>query len=264
MSICLVPQAEKYRVSKVSWSGIHRSIENVEVPALIVSAKRSELEYDLQAKVEATAWGEMADSLATDAVTQCMNSGLVDYAEFEKKLAIYMVKIAIMKAVEKGESDPIERVPMIDLVSDMEELREERKRLAAEAARIAAEAYEAHHEEMRLRNAVVTKNKKEFAKKSMGLLYDHLTEKEAEEAKTRGYVTVRNFIGEFRVPVKTHGMISEIQNGKCVGLHCVVFADWSIPIGDETLMKIILLKADPKRLLKVANKFPTDRYAELQ
>ena len=260
MSISLIPQAEKYRVSKAVWSGAHRSIENVEVPASIVSAKRSELEYDLKAKVEAETWGQMADSLATDAVNQCMNSGLVDYAEFEKQLAAYAVKVAIMKAAEKGESDAIERVPLIDLVADMEALRVERERMAAEAQRLADEAMGAHLAEMGLRN----KANREFMAKSMDLLYEYLTKDEAEEAKSKGYVTVRNFIGEFRVTVKTHGMIKKFVNDKCTDLYCVVFNDWSIPIGDECLMKIIMLKADPKRLLKIANRFPPNRYAALQ
>jgi hypothetical protein len=52
--------------------------------------------------------------------------------------------------------------------------------------------------------------------------------------------------------------------------YCVVFRDWSIPLGDEVLMKIALLKACPKKFFDVANKFihkrtplRTDEYRDL-
>jgi hypothetical protein len=219
------------------------------------------LEYDLKARAEVSLWSRMADDLAARAVNKCLSNGMVDFPEFAIPHAIYAVKIAIMKAVEKGESDPVEQADFADLVGDMEEMRTQREALAREVQQLAEGAMAAHYADIFMRYRAGKKATTEGVKKSKELLFEYLTEAERKEAKKHGTITVRNLLGDFKVFVRKHGFIQQFVEGKHVADYCVVFADYNIPHYDEVLMKVLLLRSDPERLMKVANKFAPKEFA---
>jgi hypothetical protein len=249
----LCPQAREYVVSAAEWKGIHRSIERKFVSPHQFRMVQELDNADMMSSryIEVAAWSSLAQEVATEAVSECLRLGLVDFDEFPRQEAEYLVVAAAMKAVESGLSDTIEMVDNINLVADMEAMRNDREVRRAEARRLAEEAWLAHRDEMGRRSAFA----KEGHETSMKTLYGYLTEAEAKEAREKGRVTVRLPIGDFIVPVTGHGLIRQYVDGKYKMSYCVVFLDYSLPIGDEVLMKIILLKADPKKLMNVANKF---------
>mgnify|MGYP007017489555 CR=1 FL=1 len=61
--------------------------------------------------------------------------------------------------------------------------------------------------------------------------------------------------GTFVVPVSAHGLVEHYENGVYKASYCIIFQDYSIPVGDEALMKVALLKADPKKFFQTANRF---------
>jgi hypothetical protein len=81
---------------------------------------------------------------------------------------------------------------------------------------------------------------------SMALLRSCLTRSENTELKRKNGVTVRTSKGGYFVPL--WGRIKGPKGNK----FCVAFEDGSLPAGDLMLAKILLLKADPERLLAVA------------
>jgi hypothetical protein len=84
---------------------------------------------------------------------------------------------------------------------------------------------------------------------SMTLLKSCLSEEEKSELMTTKGVAVRIANGTFFVSL--NGLIEDCEGKKL----CVVFEDRSLPEGDLMLAKILLLKADPKRMLKLTNEY---------
>lgn len=255
--LSLVPQGREYLVSMVQWKGIHRSINDVVVSPKPVKLDMEVFSYDLVGKpwMEVSTWGRMASEAANYAVAECLRSGLVDFEEFPRMETEYLVSSAIMKVVESGKSDEVVNVERIDLVADMLAMRGDREARRAEARRLAEEAWRAHGEDVARRGLFA----KEAVATSMEFLYEYLTEDERKEAKEHGRVTVSIAAGDFVVPVSAHGLVRQYVDGKYKMSYCIVFQDYSIPVGDEALMKIVLLKADPKKFMAVANKF-AERY----
>jgi hypothetical protein len=198
----------------------------------------------------------LADELASRTVNYCVNRGIVDCSGLDIRASIFLVRTAIMNAVCSDVSDKIERVPFIDLIPDMEAVRLERERARREHEERQQAAWNQHHAEAAER----LKTKDASTALSFDLLYSMLNSSEREEAKAKGQVTVKTLSGEFIVPIAAHGLVKQYVDGKYVISHCVVFQDYSIPVGDEALMKIALLKVDPLRFMKVGNKFVESEY----
>jgi hypothetical protein len=253
----LIPQANTYKALVKEWSGIRSNLVEKSIPTQTLSVTQIEDTYELNAIRIMNIVNSLASELANKAVNFSIATGLVDFEEYNKTASTYIVKTALVQAAARGESDPIEQLPEIDLIRDMRELRDERNRQIEERARLAREQWEAHQVDAARRAAVSDK----AAAISFDLLYSMLSESEREEAKAHGRVTVKITAGTFIVPVSQHGLVRQYDNDKkYVISHCIVFQDYSIPVGDEALMKIALLKTDPKQFLKVSNKFPEQHY----
>lgn len=250
----LVPQAKTYRVSADVSHGLSTRVETRLVSQEAISASGCHLAYDMRANAEVLAWRQLAMEIASAAVNKCLQNGLVMSGGFDKAEADYGVFGALMRAVESGVSDADDQVDFIDLVPDMHAMRTERHARQQEARRIEDEANRAHREEQQRHQALFKQHSDAAGAASMDLLRSYLNDKEKKELAERGKVTVRNFMGEFVVPVIAHGLIRHYVEGEYYASYCVVFKDWTIPFGDEALMKIMLLKADPKRLIKTAAK----------
>ena len=252
LSLTLIPQAAQYRVLAKQWHGLLSELveQDVEVEPILVG--RSELRYDLERKPirEVAAWQLMAGELASSAVENCLRQGIVDFDGYDRAAGVWLVKTALMKSVERGQSDAPETTDYINLVADMRAIREERARQRIERERLALEAYAVHQQEMAMRD-----RERPETKLSFDLLYSVISEAEKKEAEDKGRITVRNVLGEFRVPVATHGLVQRYIDGKYEASYCVVFEDYTLPLGDEVLMKYALLKTDPRRFLKTANRF---------
>jgi len=134
-------------------------------------------------------------------------------------------------------------------------MKAEREVALIEAQRIQAEAYEAHQAEYQALNAERLKHAQGVIKKSLELLKQFLTKAEREELDAKGHVTINIAAGSFVVPVTSHGLVKQYVGKEYISSYCIVFQDYSLPVGDEALMKIALLKADPDKFFKTANKF---------
>ena len=250
------PQALFYRVSLIVWKGLERSEEDSVVEAPLYRLTNTFLKYDLKASAEMAAWRQMAEETACRAVQACTTKGLAELNDEEMAQTKYIITCGIMKAVETGNSDNTDdAVEQIDLREDMLAIRREKARQAQEAARLAMEAWEAHLTDVQRHSRMSAEEKQKAYDASVGLLWRYLDEEEREEAKSKGYVTVKTLSGDFLVPVKAHGLVEQYVDGKYKASYCIVFEDYSIPCGDEALMKVILLKADIARFMKFANKF---------
>ena len=251
----LASQASSYHVPLVIWRGVHRTVEDTLVKASRYQTQNTFLQYDLKASMEMLAWRLMAEEIADRAVRECTSNGLAELNDEETAQTRYVVTVAIMKAVETGKSDEPGFVEVMDIRVDMLAIRNERARQAEEAARILREAWEAHVAEAEWHGGFFAEGKSKAYNAALGLLERYLNESEKKEAIDKGRVTVHALSGDFVVPIRTHGLVEQYVGGKYVASYCIVFSDHTIPCGDEALMKIILLKADIARFMKVANRF---------
>ena len=251
LSVRLIPQAKQYRALVKEFAGVRSSLVEKDIELQSVVYRQIEDSFGLNAAKTIGILRDLARSIASDTVQMCLNRGIVDYENYDKRAAEYIVSCAIMRAVETDAKDEIESVESIDLIADMRALREERHRQEEEQARLRQEAWEAHNAEAVARAKV----RDESTKTSFELLYSMLNAAERHEAETKGQVTVKNLSGEFVVPVSAHGLVKQYIEGEYKASYCIVFQDWNLPLGDETLMKIALLKTNPDRFFKVANKF---------
>lgn len=262
VSFCftLVPQAKRYKSLVPEWTGLRKAIVERETDVEIQRVARIENRWDYR-----LGWKQMelarslADELACLAVNYSLRVGIVDFEGLNLAAVKYIVRTAILNCVSTGISDEIERVEFIDLVPDMNAVREERQRAEREREAARQAAWQAHNQDMEARRAdeFERMQKAEGAVKiSFDLLYGLLNSIERDEAKSKGIVTVKTLAGIFEVPITKHGFVRQYaDNGDYVVSHCVVFKDYSIPVGDEALMKIALLKTEPAKLLSVSNKF---------
>jgi len=266
INLALIPQGKVYRSLVKQWHGVHAEIIEKDVPVIEQSVRQVEDTWGLKANKIMAISIQLADELASRVVKYCTDIGIVDYAEYNPAGAIWLVKTAILRAIETNNNDAIERVEKIDLIQNMKDCRLERERQQIERERIERERYAAHLAEQNARyeaerpaREAREKAEKEVRetslKTSMDLLYSFLNSKEKKEAEMRGCVTINNLAGTFVVPVSAHGLVEHYENGNYKASYCIVFQDYSIPVGDEALMKVALLKADPKKFFQTANKF---------
>ena len=216
---------------------------DVEVEPLSIS--RCESLYDI-ARVparEVTLLRQMASELATDAVNRCMNWELCSGASVEKAATICTIQFCLMRRVVLGVSETPELVETIDLVPVLREAIQQQ------------EVRQAEEEERRREGATTnTAAWQERVHAAMGLLDSYLSPAERNELQICRNITVRNAFGEFRIPLRKHGLVEQRIHGVHVASYCLIFQDRSIPVGDEVLMKMALLKVDVARFMAVSNK----------
>jgi len=80
-----------------------------------------------------------------------------------------------------------------------------------------------------------------------------------EKAKEVGFLLVKNAIGDFQIPLSSHGLVSFFKDGNKECDYCLQFQDYSIPVGDEVAMKYTLLLSDPETFILKANKIRRER-----
>lgn len=250
--LSLVPQAKRYKIFTKEWYGTRDSMVEKEVPAAPISVSHTELSYDLlRAKKLFEVAKRLTAELASSAIQYSIRTGLVNFENHNLIAVNYLVSTAIMRVVESGVSDLLELVDSIDLTGDMRTLYDERQRQRAADAQRGREAWAAHNAEQQ----AYREQHEKAVQISMDLLYSFLSPSERQEAETKGQVTVTNFAGKFVVPVTAHGLVKQYVNDEYHMSYCIVYRDYSIPVGDEALMKIALLKSDLQSFMKTANKF---------
>lgn len=245
LSLQMEPQAKRYKTLQRVWAGIHDSMQEIPVEVSPQEVSTIDDSYLMMGQRLISQARILAKELASKAVNYCSNVGIIDSDGYDKGAGIYIVETSLMNAISAGVSDPdVESEPEIDLIPDMREVREERERLAAQR-------WEQHNAD----TLAARQFRSQATKTSMELLYGMLSKSEAEEARTTGKVTIRISAGDFVVPVTAHGLVKQYVDKKYKVSYCVVFEDYSLPVGDEALMKIALLKTDPARFIRKANKF---------
>jgi hypothetical protein len=247
----LISQGIRYGYLVSAWHGVNNSLEERIVEPQDFAVKRREDRYGLSPAKEAVLIDSLATEIASSAVHYSIGVGIVDFDDFGIPGAIHLVKTALVNAAATGESDVIERVPFIDLIADMRELRAERdrERLAQEAA------FDQRREEAAAAEYEMNKKRKGAVAKSFKLLETMLKPSEMEEARAHGRITIKTIGGDFVIPTTSHGLVKHYVDGVYKVSYCVMFKDHTLPIGDEILMKVALIKTDPAKFIKTANKF---------
>lgn len=273
--LALRPQARIFKIFASEWKGIHHSMVEKEVCAEPVMIESIDDVYGMTPLKEMLLVRKLATEAASDAVYKCYASGILAHRlpdpdvlryhieevdnDTSRALLVYIVEQAVMRAVSSGISDEDETVALVNLAPHMRELYDQQEAERVERARLRREEAERMYAERTRDLEIHRKASVAATETSFELLSSVLSNAEKEEWKTKGYITVKNLLGEFRVPVTKHGFVEQYVDGKHTQNHCIVFSDWTIPPGDETLMKVVLLKTDPRRFMKVSNKQPIRR-----
>ena len=199
----------------------------------------------------------MASSLAWEATQWCFLQGIIR-GEVEAWSGRALTRI--VECCRKGICEVPEQVLMVNLVEIEQRLRGIDRQAIADEARTHAERIRMAEDAMR--EVDKTQRQRDAAlKASANLLVSWLTSEEKAEAAAKQAITVRTGYGTFVVPVG-HGKVRRYVGGRPEGEYCVIFDDSSIPVGDEVLMKVTLLKTDPERFLRTANRFEVGQWAE--
>ena len=243
LSLVLTPQAKVYHATQYVnfWQ---RSTANVATQTFFV--KRVESSY-MCPEEKAHIVQQMASSLACEVVRWCSNQGLIrgHTTPFDHGICE-----ALIDCCQRAAPEEIQQVEFIDLVDQEQRLEHERQ------LRVQAAWEHQHNTDIANREpSTEVKVAQEAQKRSYDLLCSWLTKEERQEAAARGLVTVKNELGEWSVPVTVPGMVTRKVKGQAEGRYCVLFKDSRLPLGDEALMKVALLKTDPKVFIEKANRF---------
>ena len=268
-SLSLVPEAKIYRIAATGGGILADKFQDVYTRPFEV--RRTEPMY-MTADTKVRIVKQMAQELTWETLQWCGMQGLVggslqDYAK--------VVFWGLIDVCQNARPDNDPQVPFIDLIvvehqvetmnllqrqqreaitresrdryerqqaAEMDHQDEERRQRSSDAARTEAE----YTRQREYRNAADTE--------SLKLMLSWLSETERDEAVNSGYVTVNNDKGRFVVPVG-HGKVKRFVNDQEEAQYCMIFRDYTIPVGDEVLMKVALLKTDPERFLREANRF---------
>lgn len=256
------PSASRYRILAMSADG-EPFPKEVCVKSCLVCEKLDA--HDSHPRTDMEVASRLSRELSIELVGECLSAGIVT-SRIDKSAMIHVANRLIIQCFQSGISDNFESKDLIDLYPDMLEALERRRIEEAEHARLINEEYRRHAAEASYKRAMSNAG----LAKSFELLSSFLSVSEKDEARSTGAVTVKNVYGEFRVPLSSYAFVEQYVDKNYMASYCVVFRDWSIPLGDEVLMKIALLKACPKKFFDVANKFihkrtplRTDEYRDL-
>jgi hypothetical protein len=244
--LSLIPEAQRYRILKVEYDGLaERSVEAVvDACELKISSKVDS--WSDRGNDAARLVRSLCEEMSAEAIGEALRLQLMRPDGVEKRARQLIVRDALLKAIQ-GANEAVESVAEIDVRDYYMEVIERRIEAARQADERAAE-------EKRLDGLAKT-HATASRKRSMELLYDNLPPEMVEEAKKFNRVTVRSGGDTFVVPVLSHGIVERYKAGKYVGSYCIIFGDHCMPLGDEVLMKIVLIKSDLPFFLKKANKF---------
>ncbi len=280
LTIQLSPEACRYRVVEAERTGTRINLIEKEVNAETEDVRTTVDIYGLSAKRELEYWHRLADEVASNAVNQCISSGIVNYREYDKASGIYLVRHAIMRAIFSGASNEREEFDCVDLTPEMIAresltLDERIARLTAQAAENDAQRHQ--DEELRLKRAEVRSQENERLRlaererlrsaeerraaareanyRSYDLLESLLSSDELAGFQRTRVITIKTPLGEFRLREMSHGGVDRYVDGFYQCSYCVVFAEDNLPLGDNLAMKVALLKTDPERLIRTANQY---------
>lgn len=163
----------------------------------------------------------------------------------------------ISEYLQKMKSDKINDIGGENFMLDVSELL--RNNLQNEVVRRLEEEnrrrieWEQHREQMEN----IRINNHEYRTTSFRLMYKFLTPLERRMASEHNKILINtDKFGIFVVnAVNGRDLVHRFQFGNYICSYCVMFSDYTIPDGDYVLMKVSLLKADPEKLIKIANKF---------
>lgn len=246
----LLPEADKYLITKLVYEGLSEKLVEAELFPEDISVTAWLNTWEACGAEELRLCKSLCEELAAQAVGEGMRLHIFRPEGLEKYARQLVISEGLLRAIQK----PNETPTFIEEADVREDLREiiEAKRLAVErAAQAAQEQYEKEH-----------KYSAESRKRSMELLYENLPEDLVKEAKEHRKITINTEKGErFVVPVESHGLVERYnKDGVYVGRYCLIFAEHSMPVGDEVLMKMILIKSDLKTFIRKANFFSGDRF----
>lgn len=184
----------------------------------------------------------MADELARETIRWCEMQGLVHGSLVEQG---DQLRHAILEYIQRGECDTIEQVSLINISAiedDMERIRR-RPQTDPQWTPETNEAYVVRHQ-----------RRVEAEQNAFGLLLRWLTPAEKDEAANTNQITVTNKFGKFVVPVG-RGKVRRFVDDEPEAEYCIVFEDANLPVGDEVLMKVGLLKTDPEKFMATAERW---------
>ena len=241
----LLPEADKDLITKLIYEGLHERVVEAELFPEDISVTAWLNTWEACGADELRFCKSLCEELAAQAVGEGMRLHIFRPEGLEKYVRQLVVSEGLLKAIQR----PNETAVFVEEIDVREDLREaiDAKRFAAErAVQAAQELHEREH-----------KYSAESRKRSMELLYDNLPEGLVKEAKEYHKITIITEKGErFIVPLMTHGMVERYnKDGVYIGKYCLLFAEHSMPVGDEVLMKMILIKSDLKTFIKKANFF---------
>ena len=240
----LIPEANKYKIVKSIYEGLDEVIVEADLFPEEISVTSWLNTWEACGSEVLRLCKSLCEELAAEAVGEALLKQIFRPEGLEKYARQLIISEGLLKAVQKPNEDT-QYVEEIDIREDLREAIEG-KRLAAE--RISREEMEQRDQQRKF--------SVESRKRSMQLLYDNLPEDLVHEAKTNSTLTITNKGEKFIIPVKTHGLVERYnKKGEYVGKYCLIFAECSMPVGDEVLMKMILVKSDLKTFLKKANFF---------
>ena len=244
--LSLVPEAQRYRVLKVEYDGLdEKTVESVvPVHELMISSKVDT--WSDKGNDAARLVRSLCEEMSAEAIGEALRLQLMHPDGVEKRARQLIVRDALLKAIQ-GANEPVESVAEIDVRDYYREVIERRIEVARRAEERVAE-------ERRLDGLAKT-HATESRKRSMELLYDNLPPEMVEEAKEHRRITIKSGGDLFVVPVASHGIVERYKGGKYVASYCIIFGDYCMPLGDEVLMKVVLIKSDLPFFLKKANKF---------
>ena len=264
-TLSMLPEAETYEVSTKKTFGldVNEVVCSVNASDVSVRGEIDIYEMSMKKKKLEDFLTRLADELAAQSVLTAMTSDLVSFSETEHLGSIEVVRTLILRRIGEvlygaestNKAYVWEKKKSISLIQQMNE-QKAAKEIAEREARERERALRREHEE---RYRADLERHKEVSKQrvetSFDLLYSYLSDKEIEEAKNHNRITINNFLGEWVVPVSSHGLVKRRVSNVREGDYCIIFADSSIPIGDEVLMKVALLKSNPKKFIEKANRF---------
>ena len=240
--LALVPQAITYKIARIVHHGLQNHIQeqSIQPKDLVVTAWLNTRE--VTAKDELRLGKSLCAELAGEAMGEGMRLGLFDAVGIDKYARQLLIEENLQRSLQRPPEE-IQQVDEIDLANEM--------RLDIEAAR--ALRLQVALAETRASTVLMERVRKAI-KKSLDLLYSNLPEEQLAEAKSEQTITVKRGGERFVIPVKKHGLVERFdKSGKHMGSYCLVFSDDELPLGDEVLMKLILIKSDLRTFLNTAN-----------
>lgn len=242
--LSLVPEAKKYLIVKLVRDGNASRAVDSDVITQDISVSAWLNTWDATGPEEMRLGKSLSDELAAQAVGEGLRLEFFRPRGIEKYARQLVISQGLLKAIQK----PTEEIRQVDEIDVSGELKES-LRLAMSHAGVMTEEELAQRAAARLKWI-------EARKRSLELLFQNMTDEMAEHARSTKRVVVKNGGFSWKIPIKSHGLVEKcLADGKCVAKYCIIFGDEQLPVGDEVLMKMVLIQSDLNAFLAKANMF---------